>query len=185
MICIQQIRNKTRFYPSVCVWREEFISRVLWHLKRVQICTWKTISCSVHIWIAKILSTLRPDASRVKQHKVSPRSILHQLRQLQRRNHHYVSSQTRCGDQPRIKKKGDHWVPIMPHVLPLYNCLVRSPNLLVHHNHNSSFSRELWEARVWSRLWSHNILVWIAPFDPCLIMQLMFFDCTPHQDNLK
>jgi hypothetical protein len=28
-------------------------------------------------------------------------------------------------------------------------------------------------------------LVWIASFDPRLIMQLMFFDCTPHQDNLK
>ena len=73
----------------------------------------------------------------------------------------------------------------MSHVLLLYNCLVRCPNLLVRHNHNSSFSCELWEATVWSSLWSHNILVWIALFDPRLIMQLMVFDCTPHQADLK
>ncbi len=122
------------------------------------------------------------------QHKVPPRSILRLPQQLWHRNRHYVPSHTRCGDQPQIKKKLDCWEslpPIMPHVLPLYNHLVHCPNLLIHHNHNSSFSCELWEATVWSCLWSHNISVWIVLFDPLLIMQLMFFDCTPHQDNLR
>jgi hypothetical protein len=35
MICIQQVHNKTWYYCLVCVWREEFISRVLWCLQRV------------------------------------------------------------------------------------------------------------------------------------------------------
>ncbi len=178
MICVQQVHNKTRYYCLVCVWREEFISRVLWYLQRVRVCTWKTISCSVHIWKAKIISTLCPDASCAKQHKVPPRSILHLPRQLWHCNLHYVPSQTRCGDHPQIKKKRDWWAslpPIMPHVLPLNYCLLLCPNLLVHHNHNSSFSCELWEATVWSLLWSHNISVWIALFDPHLIMQLKFF----------
>jgi hypothetical protein len=143
MFCIPQVQNKTRYYCSVCVWRKELSQGFYGVFSKSEFAhggqslapytfgTTKFSLCYVPMPLVQNNTRSHQDlySHYDNNFNVAIAAMLH---------HKHVVG---CSDQSRIKKKRDCWAslpPIMPHILPLYNCLVHHPNLLVHHNRNSS-----------------------------------------------
>ena len=142
-------------------------SRLEWCLSRFQVKGWKGITQTIAVWKRAFLILLVPTSN--------PTNSSHAkrlARTLRRRNRRYFPLKNKENKSRRIPWT-DWWASIphlLPHFLPLEDCLVRCPNM--------------WTTPVWKHKLNKCVSSWLETFDPSLIMGLLFFVLVPLQNSI-